>query len=329
MSAGERLGTLLIDTAPVPVEQQLSYWRDRVASVFGDVDIDYEDTGSGISGWLSAYPLGEVTMCQSVGNIEHVVRRAQHNLGRCGRDHVSLISVVRGRCEVRQAGQVATLGPGDAAMFFSRWPFELYDEAGFEIVSTVIPRALYGRTVARGEELFGLKLSAEEAATRILTSFANTVLREAPALDPEARGRLATILLELIAIAGADRLSGRPSPVRTATVYKLARLKTLIRKRLDDPELTREALAHAAGCSVREANRLFSSESSSISRFIRQARVERADRLLRDPACDGSTINEIAHKCGFLDTAQLSRAIRQQFGVTASERRGLRRQPMT
>lgn len=66
---------------------------------------------------------------------------------------------------------------------------------------------------------------------------------------------------------------------------------------------------------------LFESERMSIGRYLLEARLRRAHRLLTGPFAAGRSITAIAYECGFNDLSYFNRSFRRRFGLTPTEAR--------
>ncbi|MCF1488225.1 AraC family transcriptional regulator [Pseudomonas sp. AA27] len=96
---------------------------------------------------------------------------------------------------------------------------------------------------------------------------------------------------------------------------RLNRALTRIRA-LDDQRLPATALAQEAALSISQLERLFSdSLGLSVRRLVLWQRLRQALRQ----ALTGASLTEAAMAAGFADSAHLSRSLRQQFGIRASE----------
>ncbi|QXI40747.1 helix-turn-helix domain-containing protein [Pseudomonas xantholysinigenes] len=101
----------------------------------------------------------------------------------------------------------------------------------------------------------------------------------------------------------------RPLDPRLAAA--LARLRAL-----DEQPLPAQALAQAASLSLSQLERLFSARlGQSVRRLVLWQRL----RLALQRALAGDSLTEAAMAAGFADSAHLSRSLRQQFGIRASE----------
>ncbi|RFA27796.1 hypothetical protein CAI21_14395 [Alkalilimnicola ehrlichii] len=94
--------------------------------------------------------------------------------------------------------------------------------------------------------------------------------------------------------------------------------RQLINRYLSNPELGPAFLLEKLGCSRATLYRAFARQGETVSGFIREQRLQRVHRLLRQ-APEHATIAEIARRCGFLDSASFSRQFRQRFGMPPRE----------
>lgn len=85
-----------------------------------------------------------------------------------------------------------------------------------------------------------------------------------------------------------------------------------------DQDLTPYEIAHACGISERSLHRLFESYGTSVSRWIRQNRLDRCAAELVSPRSSYKSVTEIAFGWGFNDCAHFSRAFRDQFNRSPS-----------
>ena len=85
--------------------------------------------------------------------------------------------------------------------------------------------------------------------------------------------------------------------------------------------MTPERLAQEAGISLRTLHRLFALSGTTVSNWLREARLERCWRDLRDPERRSSTVAAVAFGWGFGDLRTFNRAFTARYGMTPSEAR--------
>ena len=103
----------------------------------------------------------------------------------------------------------------------------------------------------------------------------------------------------------------------------MLRLRAYIDAHLGEPDLTPTRIAAAHFISKRYLHRLFEAEGVSVSRWIRERRLERCRAALVDPRCREETVASVGMRCGLTDAAHFSRLFRETYGCTPSEFRRL------
>lgn len=109
---------------------------------------------------------------------------------------------------------------------------------------------------------------------------------------------------------------------------KAAARRRLIRRdileNLSDPGLHVGAIAKRQGVTPRYIQRLFETEGTTFTAFVRDCRLDLAFRLLTERGASPTRITEIAYDAGFSDLSTFSRAFRQRFNATPTD---IRRSP--
>jgi transcriptional regulator GlxA family with amidase domain len=101
---------------------------------------------------------------------------------------------------------------------------------------------------------------------------------------------------------------------------RVLRVLALREERIETP-LSREALAAAAGVTLRQLERLFASHlHETLSQHYLGLRLERARKLLRQTSLP---VVEVAVACGFVASGHFSRVYRQRFGHPPSREQDL------
>lgn len=92
---------------------------------------------------------------------------------------------------------------------------------------------------------------------------------------------------------------------------------------LADPSLSVESVARAHRISVRYLHEVLQTRDLTLSAWIRKQRLERIRRDLAEPALADPTVAAIAARWGVLSAPHPSRALKAEFGQTASDIRRL------
>ncbi|MEJ3653171.1 helix-turn-helix domain-containing protein [Actinomycetes bacterium KLBMP 9759] len=222
-----------------------------------------------------------------------------------------------GRAAITQDGRRCMAGPGDLVNYVTSRPYELTFWEPYEAVLVSVPLAalgshadtLPGRTAIavgtdRGpRDVVGTLFAA--LASKITDCTAGDTSRSKEYL---ADAIVSLVLAELVDIAPrsvGDDLADR------VLAHCLSHLS--------DPALTVESVARAFGVSVRYLHKTLAPVGVTLSAWIRRQRLERIGRDLADESSRGRTVGAVAARWGLPDTGHLSRALKAEFGMTASE----------
>jgi len=118
---------------------------------------------------------------------------------------------------------------------------------------------------------------------------------------------------------GATRNAAQHAP----GAARLLAIKVSIAQNIDRPELTVGAIAEQHRVSSRYVQKLFRTEGTTFSQFLRDQRLHRAYHLLSDLRSIDRTIAAIAFDVGFNDLSYFNRTFRRRFGATPSDVRAL------
>jgi AraC-like DNA-binding protein len=99
---------------------------------------------------------------------------------------------------------------------------------------------------------------------------------------------------------------------KRVTRERVEKVKTLLAANLEHP-LPLKVLAKEAGCSPHYLSRMFTQETgTTMSRYLRDLRLERAAELLREGHCN---VTEAAMEVGYSSLSHFSKAFAGRFGV--------------
>jgi AraC-like DNA-binding protein len=125
-------------------------------------------------------------------------------------------------------------------------------------------------------------------------------------------------MIDLIAVSLAKMVQSGTPRISSARGLVLLRVRAAVERRLSDPALDGEAVAAAAGVSVRYANLVLADEGTSIGRYIQDRRLARCRRALEDPHQAHRSLSEIAYGWGFSDMTHFGRSFRKAYGMLPS-----------
>jgi AraC-like DNA-binding protein len=194
-----------------------------------------------------------------------------------------------------------------------------------------VPRKLVPLPLEAVERLSTRRLPGQEGIGAVLAQFLTSLAQQAGSLRPCDAPHLETVVTDLLAATISHCLEAdddRRAPQAGLQTRIQARPPTLTRgiltfilRHLGDPELTPGSVASAHHISVSYLHRLFRAEGTTVAAWIRQRRLEAAQRDLADPALRTMPVHGIATRWGFTHHASFTRAFRTAYGLSPREYR--------
>jgi AraC family transcriptional activator of tynA and feaB len=237
-------------------------------------------------------------------------------------EFVVVLITRRGRETVRQGAAEADLKPGDAVAWDSTTPARFAVWEPLSKRSLLIPRSALDEVSGRTWVTGGVMLDGLAPATRLLTTYLDTLSEALPGLNPSAVAAARNATLELF--IGAVRTEGDAPSTSMARPALRAAMERFIERHLLDDAVTPAAIASAHGVSTRTVNRIFNATGQTVSHVIRLRRLARARDDLTHSA---RPILVIAHRWGFSDSSHFSRAFRAHYGSSPSDYRCANQRP--
>lgn len=184
--------------------------------------------------------------------------------------------------------------------------------AADERLHIYLPRDSFAELGAQLEAARGVVL--ETGLGRLLGDFLRNLARSLPKLAPSDLPHVAAAVRAMVGacvIPTPDRLVAAAGQIDAT---RLDRIRRLVRRNIEAPELGAGMLCDALGISRTQLYRLLQGEGG-VARYIQKLRLEACRAQLGDGSRAG-TIAEIAARFGFDDASRFSRAFRREFGVT-------------
>lgn len=223
-------------------------------------------------------------------------------------------AVTSGQVEVEQGQRRERFGPGSLFVLDpARWYRQTFPErAG--LVALRLPKAGLRE---RGTRYTDDRLHVPDlkcANVLAVRDLIQCVARQSDAPSHGLRERFGEHLFDLV-----DALLAAAAPHARHARSVLLRAQAHIRARLGDASLSPTSIAAAVHVSAKHLQRLFHADGQPLMRYVWQARLERAEHLLRTEGPHRLPVQEIAWRCGFSSAAHFSRAFRQYRGCAPSE----------
>lgn len=162
----------------------------------------------------------------------------------------------------------------------------------------------------------------DASAPKLLRRYVSLLAQAGALATPELQRTAVAHVYDLAAItlgAAADRLELAWN--RGVRAARLENVKTDILAHLDDGNLSVTMVADRQRVTPRYLQKLFETEGTSFSEFVRDQRLAKAHRMLTNPLHSHRAISSIVYDVGFNDLSYFNRAFRRRYGRTPSETR--------
>lgn len=261
--------------------------------------------------------VGPLTLCRVRSNAT-TIRRTGRLAADDGAPALFLGVQGSGSSVVLQGGRDAVLGAGDMALYDTSRPYTLLNDGGIDHLYLRIPRdalALPEHVLAAAT---GVRLAADSPLVRILARHLDAVAVEAGRATPREASLLAAPTLDLVRAALTSPLGDVPAAREALQDALVQRVTDYVEEHLADPDLTPARIAAAHHVSLRHLYAVLARADIRLSAWVREARLERcrAELAVRAGAV---TVAAVAHRWGFGDARNFSRAFRDAYGMSPRE----------
>jgi AraC-like DNA-binding protein len=310
--------SVVCDTSSVPREDRAELWMSVSSEAFVPLECAPRDRLS-FRGVLRATMVGPVALSRLEAS-PHTVTRTRSLAADTNGDRYKLSLLLNGSARIAQDGREAALRVGDLALYDCSRPYTIEAGEGFQMLVFMLPRTSVGLTPDRVARMTATRISGDSgvgwAVSPFLERLADLAIRDEL---PTPNARLVDSVVDVVESLCSSAI-GADGSSRTEL---LLRARAFADAHLADPSLSPAAIAAAINVSRRYLHLLFEADGTTVSGWIRERRLERCRRDLRDPMHRDETVAGIGARWGLTNAAHLSRSFRDAFGVSPSEYRTL------
>jgi AraC-like DNA-binding protein len=300
-----------LNTSGFTPKKQIQVWSDALTDLCGRFDIDPLEAST-FEGRINYTTVSKLKLCQIEASQHRLAHAASHSeLG--GHPFVKILFQTHGISHFEQSDRHIELTPGDCLAYDVSCPHTIISPTLTRHEVVIVPKALLQERGFRSAKMSACKLSARTGTGRIAYNFVHAAFDEAAKLSPNNAIGVADSLIDLLLLPlrEADALFDRGGPEAMHI-----RAQFFIREHLRDPDLSIDRISAALGCTKRYLHMLFSDRGTTISDYIRNARLQNCRQELETHA--GRSITDVAFSWGFSSSSHFSRVFREYFGVVPS-----------
>lgn len=222
-----------------------------------------------------------------------------------------------GRSAVAQDGRRCMVGPGDLVNYVTSRPYEVTFWEPYEAVLVTVPLAALGSHADTLATRTAIAVGTDHGPRDVVgTLFGALATKIADCTAGDASSSKEYLADAIVSLVIAELVDIAP---QSAGDDLADRVLAHCLSHLSDPGLTVESVGRALGVSVRYLHKVQCHTGITLSAWIRRQRLERIGRDLADESLHGRTAGAIAARWGMSDSGHLSRALKAEFGMTASE----------
>jgi len=304
-------------TLDLPAGQRFDFWKAALAQAFVPLEVTRPGDGPGFRGRLDGFDLGALRVYE-VRAEPHTALRTRRLVAAAPSGCYKLGLLVRGSAVLIQDGREATLTPGDFALYDTDRPYTLGFACDHRMVILVFPRDLLGLPEERVSRLTATRLPGPQPGLAgLLPSFLTQVADMTDQVGGLAAARLSGNVLDLLTTVLAERLDRTAADADGVHRALMLQITAFIEEHLGSPDLSPQLIAAAHHISLRQLHKLFhdTGTGTTVGGWIRQRRLERCGRDLRDPDLADRPIAAIGARWGYPDPAHFSRLFKSAYGV--------------
>src|SRR6195256_4779794 len=300
-----------LSTAGLTARRQIQCWTDALTDLCGHFDVDPMESSS-FEGRVNYTSVSRLKLCQieaSQHRIAQTVSRAKSSQ----HPYVKILFQTHGISYFEQNGRHIEVMPGDCLAYDVSCPHTIVSPTLTRHEVVIVPKELLQERGFRLAKMSACKLSAPTGTGRIAYNFVHAAFDEATKLSPTNAIGVADSLIDLLLLPlrEADAMFDRVGP---EAMY--VRAHFFIREHLRDPDLSIDRISATLGCTKRYLRMLFSDRGTTISDYIRHARLQNCRQELETQA--GKSVTDVAFSWGFSSSSHFSRVFREYFGVVPS-----------
>jgi AraC-like DNA-binding protein len=268
----------------------------------------------GFDGLVTARTIGRLQVSEVTAHGTQILRWTQAIIAGCARPRFVLIRMRTGHGWLHHRGGEIPLGPDECVLLDGREPSELLLRDGSESLWFHLPVDWVEAYLPDPQVAIAVPLGGRQPWGGVLRDVMDTIHDDDTSPPLLVAGSLCTALALTVDDANEVRSTAHSRKTFKSLQRTLAELASTC-------NVTVAQIAQAHGISPRYVHAIYSANGTSCGRELIRVRLERAQRLLRDPRASSRSIDDIAWQCGFSDPGHFRRRFRALFGVSPSAMR--------
>jgi AraC-like DNA-binding protein len=277
-------------------------------------DIDLEYDACDLNRTVARRSIARLQVIHVMAKGSHTLRRTPATGARSAQRQFVLIRIRSGKGWLRHRGSELLLGDDECVLLDDHEPYELRFNGDSDSLWFHLPADWVESYLPDPQVAIAVPLGSRPPWAGMLREVLDTIHADQ---GEQSAFLVARSLCTALALT-VDAIEVRSTAHSRKTFNSLQRTLAELAPTCN---VTVGQIAQAHGISLRYLHAVYSANGTSCGRELIRVRLERAQRLLLDPAVPNRSIDDIAWQCGFSDAAHFRRRFRELFGVPPSAMR--------
>ena len=300
-------------TDDVHPRDRISYIKDVACKTY--VELEFQTKNRNYSSKIRAAEISDISLSQ-VTTDQCEVTRTKENIKSSKSDDLLLSIQIKGTTTLNQDGRTAILTPGEFALYDTQRNYHLSLTGDNEQLVLKIPRSNLTNQLGDTSLFTAQLMSSKNPISKCALGYILTLPTLSETLEKQKAELISNQTIDLISNAISHECPQTNQTLSHSKFATLMRLKSVIETHLSNPEFKPTEAAARVGITLRYANKLLSSENTSLEKYIYAQRLNRSRETLNNPNYKSHTISEIAHLNGFTSSSHFTRRFKETYEIT-------------
>ena len=299
-----QIARTFFSTDAIESQERFDLWRESIAVLF-QIDLpDKQKSSKNFFASLEAYMLAELMVVRTNSSAAHYDRLAKH-INSDGIDTVMIQLMLAGDIFFDHGKGQNHAQVGDLIVFDLGQALQNFN-TDYHHISLLFPRDLIEDYVPLISNWHGQLLPRDSVGTKLLKNHLLSVMQLLPTLKADEIEIMQRSLLDMTSLAFSPNAVLPKNVSEAVDASLLVSIKRFIRSQLKNYNLGTKNICAEFNLSRTQLYRI-TSPLGGLKQFIRQLRLSRCLRDLRDPRLSHISISEIAYNWGFNDLSTFNR----------------------
>ena len=303
----------VFSTKDIEKTKRFAAWQEALCEHYLKVDTSSQNP-TDYEGFLNKSILGPSVLSEVFLSTQKITRNHRH-IALLDKDCFYIMFPSKGSLLVEQAGKQEISTPGTAVLFDATVPYHLRCRDYLQSMYVEMPRSILIDRCPIDKLQSVPALNFADGLGWAVAEFCKLLGFEADSIGNDVAPKVVTEIADLLALCIDAELNRKPTGESLSNKFRLQSLKSYIKSRLDDPDLSPKVIAKDNMISVRYLHYLFKGTGKSVSEWVREQRLEKCHQKLTSTKFDDDSITDIAFSLGFNSSSHFTRLFKQKFGM--------------